>query len=92
MDNTGGCQNDRTYTHRFGWCNDGFNIFLLDLFDKIEETSKLYLGMNILGGLFLCYYAYIGNVLPFFILNGVWTIASVIKLVRGSKRLKIHKS
>ena len=66
--------------------------FFLDLFDKIEETSKLYLDLNIFGGLLLCYYAYIGNVLPFLILNGVWTIASVIKLFRRSKRLKISKS
>ncbi len=59
--------------------------FFLDLFDIIEETSKLYLSLNIFGSLFLFYYAYLENVIPFLILNIIWTIVSILKLIKVNK-------
>lgn len=60
--------------------------FFLDLFDIIKETSKFYLGLNIFGSLFLCYYAYLESVLPFLILNSVWAVVSVFKLIKVEKQ------
>jgi len=59
--------------------------FFLDLFDVIEETSKLYLSLNIFGSLFLFYYAYLENVIPFLVLNIIWTIVSIVKLIKVNK-------
>jgi large-conductance mechanosensitive channel len=67
--------------------------FFLDLFDIIEETSKLYLGLNIFGGLILSYYAFLENVIPFLILNIIWTIISIVKLIKsGRQRFKNPKT
>ncbi len=59
--------------------------FFLDLFDIIEEASKLNLCLNIFGSLFLFYYAYLENVIPFMVLNTTWAIVSVIKLIKVYK-------
>ena len=59
--------------------------FFLDLFDIIKETSKIYLGLNIFGSLFLFYYACLENVIPFLILNIIWTIVSIVKLIKVYK-------
>ena len=65
--------------------------FFLDLFNIIEETSKLYLSLNIIGGFSMCYYAYLGSVYPFLVLNFVWALASVLKLI-GIKRQRFKNN
>ena len=60
--------------------------FFLDLFDIIEETSKIYLSLNIFGSLFLFYYAYLENVVPFLILNVIWTLVSIVKLIKVTRQ------
>ncbi len=60
--------------------------FFLDLFDIMEETSKVYLGLNIFGSLFLSFYAYLENVIPFLILNTIWTIVSFVKLLKVERQ------
>ncbi|NQV91760.1 hypothetical protein HQ489_04770 [Candidatus Woesearchaeota archaeon] len=60
--------------------------FLLDEFSKKIHHKSLYFNLlNIFGSLFLMYYAYTLNSIPFMILNGVWFIASIVKLYYISK-------
>lgn len=59
--------------------------FFLDLFDIIEETSKFNLVLNIFGSMFLFYYAFLENVVPFIILNIIWAMVSIVKLIKVYK-------
>ncbi|MEK6885771.1 MAG: hypothetical protein AABX17_02290 [Nanoarchaeota archaeon] len=54
---------------------------LLLLTGKIKETSKAYLWLNIFGGALLFYYSYSLNSIPFMILQAVWTIIPLYKLI-----------
>ncbi len=64
----------------FGMLSLLAGLFLL-LFNKIKESSKLYLILNILGGALLFYYSYSLGSVPFMILQAVWTIISSYKLI-----------
>ena len=55
-------------------------LFLL-LFNKIKENSKTYLLLNIFGGLALFYYSFTLRSIPFMILQAVWTMIPLYKLV-----------
>ena len=60
--------------------------FLLDEFyKKINAETVPYNLLNILGSGLLIYYAYTLESWPFVVLNGVWMIAAVVKLVKISK-------
>jgi hypothetical protein len=54
---------------------------VLLLFGKIKEKSKPYLLLNILGGGFLFYYSYSLGSVPFMILQAVWTVIPLYKLI-----------
>jgi hypothetical protein len=60
--------------------------FILNLFKNFSPNSKIYLLLNILGAGFLSYYSYISNTFIFLILNVLWTLISLyrlIKVIRG---------
>lgn len=60
--------------------------FLLNLFKNFSPNSKIYLLLNILGAGSLSYYAYISNAFIFLVLNALWTLVSIyrlIKVIRG---------
>jgi hypothetical protein len=57
----------------------------LNLFKLVRENSKLYLLLNIFGGIFLFYYSYSLRSIPFMILQAVWTILPFYKLVSKKK-------
>lgn len=59
--------------------------FLLDEFSTINTKTVPYNLLNILGSGLLMYYAYTLESWPFLILNGVWLIAAVVKLVKISR-------
>ena len=57
--------------------------FILDEFvRKFNQETIQYNSLNILGASLLVYYAYVSVVWPFVILNVVWVIAAVIKLIK----------
>lgn len=55
--------------------------FALNLFNKIKESSKTYLWLNIIGCALLFYYSIIIRSIPFAILQGVWALVALTKLI-----------
>ncbi len=59
--------------------------FGLNISHKITENSPLYLIMNIVGSLMAAWYAYVGNVYPFIVLEIVWAVTAFIRLIQNSR-------
>jgi len=59
--------------------------FALNLVNKLSSTSAPYLVMNIIGAGLACVSSCIIQFWPFVVLEGVWTISSLIVLIRSSK-------
>lgn len=55
--------------------------FFLNLSNKIHKDSLSYIGMNIIGAGIACLASVLINYLPFVILEGCWTIVSIIALI-----------
>lgn len=55
--------------------------FVLNLIKRISESSPAYLIMNAAGAFLAAWYAYDGNVLPFVILELVWAVTALVRLV-----------
>ncbi|MBU0459406.1 MAG: hypothetical protein KKH52_03220 [Nanoarchaeota archaeon] len=61
--------------------------FVLDEFwNKFNQNTVRYNIVNICGSLLLIYYAFSLNSWPFIILNVVWFLAALIKLVKIMKK------
>ena len=59
--------------------------FILDEFvKKFNQDTMSYNLLNVLGAGLLAYYAYVSAVWPFLILNLVWVIVAVVKLIKIS--------
>jgi hypothetical protein len=56
--------------------------FALNLANKITPTSTTYLGLNIIGAALAGISSYMIAFWPFVILEGVWTISSIVVLAR----------
>lgn len=56
--------------------------FLLNLAGKISKDGLVYILMNVIGAGLACYASYLINYLPFIILEGTWTLVSLIALVK----------
>lgn len=55
--------------------------FFLNLSNKIHKDSYSYIGMNIIGAGIACLASVLINYLPFVILEGCWTIVSIMALI-----------
>jgi hypothetical protein len=55
--------------------------FALNLLRKLSENSQLYLLMNFVGALMAAWYAYDGGIIPFVILEIVWSMAAFVKYI-----------
>lgn len=55
-------------------------FILNEIFKKINSDTLSYNIINLIGAIFLIYYAYTLNSWPFLILNSVWTIVAIWKL------------
>jgi hypothetical protein len=55
--------------------------FFFNLIHKFNSKSKKYLLLNIFGSALLAYYALYLNSIPFFILQIVWGVMALIKLL-----------
>lgn len=65
--------------------------FAFNLFHFLSQKSLAYNILNILGSGFLAYYSWLLNSIPFLILQLVWALLSIIKLIHivgnfGGKR------
>lgn len=56
--------------------------FFLNTFKYLNDTSKSYFILNIIGGAFACYGSVLLNSLPFIILEGTWSLVAIIGLIR----------
>lgn len=59
--------------------------FALNIGNKITTESKTYLGLNVLGALLAGISSYMIHFTPFVILEGVWTAASLVSLLKTLK-------
>lgn len=59
--------------------------FALNIGKKITTESKTYLSLNILGALLAGISSYMIHFTPFVILEGVWTAASLMSLLKTLK-------
>lgn len=55
--------------------------FVYNLAGKMSSESRTYLLLNIIGCMFLTYYAVALHSIPFMILEGVWGLSSLVKLI-----------
>ena len=60
--------------------------FALNLFKKVTQDSSIYNIFNIIGAGLLAYYAYALNSIPFLILEGIWILFALYKLIFFNKR------
>jgi len=60
--------------------------FTLNLFKKVTQDSSIYNIFNIIGAGLLAYYAYALNSIPFLILEGIWILFALYKLIFFNKR------
>jgi len=62
--------------------------FLLNLSGRLKKEQFMYLLMNLTGAGLACYASILLNYLPFIILEGCWTVVSIVGIV---VYIKIHK-
>ena len=54
--------------------------FLLNILNKIERSSLLYILMNIIGAGLACLASWMINYLPFVVLEATWMVVSIVAL------------
>lgn len=57
--------------------------FFLNIFKLIDQQSKIYGVLNIVGAGLSCYASYLISFLPFIILEGTWAFVALISLIRN---------
>ena len=60
--------------------------YFLNLTDKLQKDSITYLLLNLFGAAIACTASILLKYLPFIILEGCWTIVSIIGLINHSKK------
>jgi len=60
--------------------------FFLNLFKILDQKTKTYVVMNILGGGLACYSSILIGFIPFVILEGTWSIVAIIGLIKTLKK------
>ena len=56
--------------------------FLLNLFNKIPNNGLVYIFLNVIGGTIACFASILLKYVPFIILEAVWTLVSIISLIK----------
>lgn len=57
--------------------------YFLSSFKIINQSSKLYIVMNIMGAGIACYASVLINFIPFVILEGIWALVAFASLVKS---------
>jgi hypothetical protein len=60
--------------------------YFFNIFSFIPKEGKLFFSMNIVGAGLACYASVLIHYLPFIILEGVWTVVSVVGLALCFKK------
>jgi len=60
--------------------------FALNLLRRTQESSPVYLAMNAVGASLAAWYAYDGDVLPFVVLELVWALTALVRLITVIKK------
>lgn len=55
--------------------------FLLNLAGKLGKDSFAYIAMNIIGAGLACLASYLIHYIPFVVLEGTWTLVSIVALI-----------
>jgi hypothetical protein len=61
--------------------------FFCNTFSFIPKEGKLFFIMNIIGAAMACYASVLINYWPFVILEGTWTLVSIIGLIKTSSKI-----
>ena len=56
--------------------------YFLNIFSLIPKEGHLFFILNIIGAALACYASFLIDYLPFMILEGTWTLVSIIGLLR----------
>jgi hypothetical protein len=56
--------------------------YFLNIFSLIPKDGQLFFILNIVGAALACYASFLIDYLPFMILEGTWTLVSIIGLLR----------
>lgn len=56
--------------------------FLMNLMKRMRSDPWLYLGMNVAGAGLACYSSYLISFMPFVVLEGTWTVVTVVAMVK----------
>ena len=59
--------------------------FGLNITHRLSETSATYLIINIVGSLMAGWYAFVGEVYPFVVLEIVWALVAFVKLLQANR-------
>jgi len=72
-----------------GWTGASLLLiaFGLNVFKIIDANSKLYLILNLSGSALLLYSAFQINAFPFVVVNFVWIVFSLFRLIQTMKKL-----
>jgi len=60
--------------------------FVLNLLKVLSESDRKYLAMNVAGAGLAAWYALAGGSIPFVILESVWGLAALIRLIATIKK------
>ena len=60
--------------------------FVLNLLHILSERSMAYLLMNFIGAGLACWYAWEGRIIPFVILEGVWGLTALIRMLTTANK------
>jgi len=55
--------------------------FFLSLFKILQQDTKIYTTMNIIGAGMSCYASILIGFMPFVVLEGVWAVVALVELI-----------
>ena len=57
--------------------------FLLNIFKVLNQNSRMYISMNLIGAAIACYASVLINFIPFVILEAAWGIVALAALIKS---------
>lgn len=63
--------------------------YFLNIFSWIKKDGVLFYLMNIIGASIACYTSYLIHYIPFVILEGTWTVVSIMGLLKSIKKPQV---
>jgi hypothetical protein len=60
--------------------------YFLNIFSLIKKDGILFYVLNILGGAIACFSSYLIKFWPFVVLEGTWSVISIVALLKSIKK------